>query len=115
MRRLFITKLSKDELEVIKKFEGIIEEDKKEQIIQEHLFDHFWLFDPSWERVEGTEFKEKTVKKALEVGNLLRPINARVVYYGELIENAYKSYSEYLDAEKKHQRLVEMFKKLELE
>jgi hypothetical protein len=33
-----------------------------EKAIQKFLFDHLWLLDPSWERVEGTEVMETRVK-----------------------------------------------------
>ena len=37
-----------------------------EKVIQKHLFDHLWLLDPSWERVEGTEIMEKRVENLFE-------------------------------------------------
>ena len=45
------TKLSKDALETT---------------IRDHIFDHLWLVDPSWERVHGTETAEKTLGKFLK-------------------------------------------------
>ena len=35
----------------------------KERVIQEHLFDHLWLLDPSWERANVTAFMEARVGK----------------------------------------------------
>ena len=49
------------------------------------------------------------------VANSLKAWNARIVYYTELIENAYKAYSEYLNENKEAQPLIEMFQKLESE
>lgn len=43
----------KERIEVIKKFHEITSDDMREKVIQEYLFDHLWLLDPSWERVEG--------------------------------------------------------------
>ena len=37
-----------------------------ERDIQEFLFEHLWLLDPSWERVEGSEHMERRVSKLLE-------------------------------------------------
>lgn len=47
------------------------------------------------------------------VDNILDQMNARVVYYKELIENAYKSYYEYIEANKQSQPLIDMFAQLE--
>ena len=44
---------------------------------------------------------------------MLKPLNTRIVYYKELIENAYKSYNEYIVANKKSQPLIDMFAELE--
>ena len=40
-----------------------VEQNAKERVIQEHLFDHLWLLDPSWERASSTEFMEARVGK----------------------------------------------------
>ena len=192
----------KERIEIIKKFQQITDDDMRERIIQEYLFDHLWLLDPSWERVDGTEYMEKTVLKALDVefntltqdeqkarldigykesagkhivvelkkanrvvkvGELtqqitkyssamnkvlsetgkesapyeiicvlgkpidnnnspafrqqiaesIKPWHARIVYYTELIENAYKSYNEYITANKDSQPLIDLFQQLE--
>ena len=192
----------KERIEIIKKFQQITDDDMRERIIQEYLFDHLWLLDPAWERVEGTEYMEKTILKALEkefdtltpeeksarldigykqtagkhivvelkkanrvvkigelteqvskystalnkvlsetgkgnvpyeiicvlgrpvdnndsaehrqqVANSLKAWNGRIVYYTELIENAFKSYSEYVVANKSSQPLVDMLQQLE--
>ena len=47
------------------------------------------------------------------VSNILKQMNARMVYYKELIENAYKAYNEYIVANKQSQPLIDMFSKLE--
>lgn len=192
----------KERIEIIRKFQQITDDNMREKVIQEYLFNHLWLLDPSWERVEGTEYMEKTVKNALNIefdklseeekkarldigykqtvgkhivvelkrservvktGELTQQImkynealkkvlsnagktnepfeiicilgkpidnngtpdhfktvaeslkawNARIVYYTELIENAYKAYSAYLSENKDAQPLIEMFQKLE--
>lgn len=187
---------------VIKVFQSITDENALEKVIQTHLFNHLWLLDPSWERVENTQYMETTVLNALNseynsltseekagrldvgyrqtagkhiiielkradrivttsemikqvkkyhdalnkvlsaiyqtnysfeilfvlgrpidnndsienrelVANILKPMNARVVYYQELIENAYKAYNEYIAANKQSQPLIDMFSQLE--
>lgn len=193
----------KERIEIIKKFQEITDDDMREKVIQEYLFKHLWLLDPAWERVESTEYMEKTVLKALDsefkklseneqngrldigyretsgkhvvielkkvsrvvklgelmqqvskyhdavgktlteanydanaleiicvlgkpvdndnsashrklVADSLLPWNARVVFYKELIENAYKAYSEYIEANKKSQPLIDIFNDLEI-
>lgn len=56
----------RERIEVIKKFQNITDENALEKVIQEHLFNHLWLLDPSWERAEGTDYMEKSVLNALE-------------------------------------------------
>jgi len=52
----------KGRIEVLKKFERILP-DAKEKLIQEHIFDHLWLLDPSWERASTDERMEESVMK----------------------------------------------------
>lgn len=58
--------ITKDRLEVIKKFSELADVNAKERAIQEYLFDHLWLLDPSWERATHTESMEKRVSDAFE-------------------------------------------------
>ncbi len=53
-------------LEVIRAFEDLVSEDKQEIIIRKHIFKHLWLLDPSWERIDGTEYTERTIGKILK-------------------------------------------------
>ena len=48
----------KSRLDAIKNFQGLVDEDKKERVLQEYLFDHLWLLDPSWERATGSPLIE---------------------------------------------------------
>lgn len=192
----------KERIEIIKKFQEITDEDMREKVIQEYLFDHLWLLDPSWERADGTEYMERTVLKALEtecdslsqeerdarldigyketagkhvvielkkanrvvkigeltgqiakysgalektlndtghenapyeiicvlgrpvdnndsaehrekVSNSIKSWHGRIVFYKELIDNAYKAYSDYIRLNKESQHLVEMIQLIE--
>ena len=40
-----------------------VDENALERAIQQYLFNHLWLLDPSWERVEGTETMESRVHR----------------------------------------------------
>ena len=58
--------IAKDRLEVIRKLTGLVDENAKEKALQEHLYRHLWLLDPSWERATHTEVMEKRIYTALE-------------------------------------------------
>lgn len=51
----------KGRVDVVRALREQIDDDKKERVIQEHLFNHLWLLDPSWERATATEFMESRV------------------------------------------------------
>ena len=45
-------------LDVLKVLRGLVDDDAKERVLQEYLFDHLWLLDPAWERATGSELME---------------------------------------------------------
>ena len=57
---------TKSRLAVIDKLIEVTDNSPVERVVQEHLFDHLWLLDPSWERMQGTERIETTVRRAFE-------------------------------------------------
>ena len=58
--------ISKDRLEVIRKLTMLVDEDAKERALQQHLYKHLWLLDPSWERATHTARMETQIAKALD-------------------------------------------------
>jgi hypothetical protein len=48
----------KSRLEAIRKFQEVVDDDQKERVLQEYLFDHMWLLDPAWERADGSAIME---------------------------------------------------------
>ncbi|MDG9924478.1 MULTISPECIES: ATP-binding protein [unclassified Pseudomonas] len=48
----------KSRIEVIRVFNKLVDDDEKEKALQQHLFDHMWLLDPTWERADGSELIE---------------------------------------------------------
>ena len=189
-------------LGVVKKLQKMLAVDVKEKVIQEHVFDHLWLIDPSWERAKGTEHLEtkigaflnedtkklskkerdaridiayrtasgshviielkrasvatpvdhltaqvrkyrQGVRKILdqsdrkswpieiivlvgtpppewnatsgqkEVADSLKAVDARLVFYDQLVDNAQKSYADYLEAHKKVDRLWNVFRSID--
>ena len=59
-------RIAKDRLEVISKLTGLVDENAKERALQEHLYKHMWLLDPSWERATHTEHMERRIHTALQ-------------------------------------------------
>lgn len=57
---------TKSRLAVIDKMIEITDRNPVERVVQEHIFNHLWLLDPSWERMPGTERMEATVRKAFD-------------------------------------------------
>ena len=55
-----------DELDI----QDIADANVKERIIQQYLFDHLWLLDPSWERASSSAQMEKRIYKALNASAL---------------------------------------------
>ena len=196
--------ITKDRLEVIDKLSSLVEEDEIERVLQEHLYNHLWLLDPSWERATRTEYMERQIRTALDgvdvnlsddernsrvdigyttngnkhviielkrasrrlstvellaqiqkyygaaskvleqtgkreepieficiIGrplsdwenpsgesmsrNMLDGSNARVVMYGQLIENASKAYNDYVESHKEAGRVYDLIKSIEAE
>lgn len=53
--------IAKNRLEVIRSFKGLVDENEKERVLQDYLFSHLWLLDPSWERATGSALIESRV------------------------------------------------------
>lgn len=57
----------KQRLEVISKLTGLVDDNARERALQEHLYQHLWLMDPSWERATHTKRMETRIYKALNI------------------------------------------------
>ena len=55
-----------ERLRIISKFQEMTDEDVVEKIVQECLYDHLWLLDPSWDRATELPLMEQSVKKEFE-------------------------------------------------
>lgn len=53
----------KSRIQAISQFRCLTQADEKEKVLQEHLFDHLWLLDVSWERATGSERMEEDLRK----------------------------------------------------
>ncbi len=58
--------ITEGRLDVIRKLAQDVDYDVLERIIQEHVYTHLWLLDPSWDRATETPTLEKTVTTAFE-------------------------------------------------
>ncbi len=58
--------IARDRLKVIQKLTDLVDEQAKERALQEHLYKHLWLLDPSWERATATERMETSILTAVD-------------------------------------------------
>ena len=58
--------IARGRVSIIGSFVGLVDADAQERLIQQHLFDHLWLLDSSWERASTNERIEQTVKKEFD-------------------------------------------------
>jgi hypothetical protein len=71
----------KERLTVINTLYEKIEENAYEKVLQEYLYDHLWLLDPSWDRATETPSMEQTVKKEFDrISDDLTPEEANARY-----------------------------------
>jgi hypothetical protein len=57
--------ITRSRLEVIEKFEGIVDNEELEKVAHSYLFRNLWLLDPTWGRVTGSEEMEKVLTEEL--------------------------------------------------
>ena len=62
-----------ERLTVIRKLRDSVDEDAKERVLQEYIFDHLFLLDPGWERATRFEDMERRMEQILKAkGKRLR-------------------------------------------
>ena len=55
-------KITQGRLDVVRKLKEHVESDALEKIIQEYIYSHLWLLDPSWDRATETPSMEENIK-----------------------------------------------------
>lgn len=55
--------ITKQRITIIRTLQEKVDDNNRERVIQEYLFDHLWLLDPSWERAESTKTMESRIEK----------------------------------------------------
>ena len=68
LEEVFYRQIVKQRLGIIQTLEEKIDNNNRERVIQEYLFDHLWLLDPHWERIESEQFMETRISTVF--GNL---------------------------------------------
>lgn len=59
--------IASERVEVIMQFQKKLDDNDKEKLLQEYLFDNLWILNPSWERpTQGTAIMEKRVESEFE-------------------------------------------------
>lgn len=58
--------ITKQRITIIRTLQEKVDDNNRERVIQEYLFDHLWLLDPSWERAESTKTMESRIEKLFE-------------------------------------------------
>ena len=58
----FYLDIVKNRLEVIEELRELTDENARERVLQEYLFDHLWLLDPAWERATGSNAMEERLR-----------------------------------------------------
>jgi hypothetical protein len=53
-------------VKVITKLQEQLKANAKEKVLQEYIYNHLWLMDPSWERAKGTDNVEKNMEVFLK-------------------------------------------------
>lgn len=56
----------RERVRVIDALQEKVESAALEKVVQEHVFKHLWLLDPSWERATETAYMEQTVRKEFD-------------------------------------------------
>jgi len=58
--------ITEGRLEVIRNLKKHVKKNELEKIIQQHIYDHLWLLDPSWDRATESPSMEKSIKDELD-------------------------------------------------
>lgn len=92
----------------IKKYHGAIKKVLSENPNENQTFEILFVVGRPIDNDDSLENKEIIDKS-------LKPFNARIVYYSELLDNAFRAYNEYIRENDKIQPLVDVFGELDKE
>lgn len=70
-----------ERLAIIRKLRESVDEDAKERILQEYIFDHLFLLDPGWERATQFEDMERRMEEVLRTKEKKLRLDIRYTKY----------------------------------
>ena len=70
-----------ERLAIIRKLRQSVDEDAKERILQEYIFDHLFLLDPGWERATQFEDMERRMEEVLKAKEKRLRLDIRYTKY----------------------------------
>lgn len=70
-----------ERLAIIRKLRESVDEDAKERILQEYIFDHLFLLDPGWERATQFEDMERRMEEVLRTKETKLRLDIRYTKY----------------------------------
>ena len=56
----------RERVAVVRALQDKVDEDAREQVLQQHLFNHLWLLDAAWERATESEYMEQQLRKEFD-------------------------------------------------
>ena len=65
----FYKDIVSNRLDVINELQQLVDDNRRERVLQKYLFDHLWLLDPAWERATGSEEMERRLRLTEEFRN----------------------------------------------
>ncbi|MDX2274956.1 MAG: ATP-binding protein [Hyphomonadaceae bacterium] len=74
--------ITKERVSIIRTLQEKVDENAKERALQEHVFEHLWLLDPSWERAANPDstMEQRFVKLFKESSGVLKADEAQWRY-----------------------------------
>lgn len=66
LQRSYYGEVVKLRIGVIDTLEEKLKANEYEKVLREHIYDHLWLIDPSWERANGTKVQERKLAAYLQ-------------------------------------------------
>ena len=66
LERSLYGQIVRQRIAVIRALQEKVDQDARERVIQQYIFDHLWLLDPHWERIDSSEVMERRVASLFE-------------------------------------------------
>lgn len=110
--RQIIIELKRPGLENLKFFKLLEQAKKYKDAITQFLREHNDVFQGSTDAIDICLLLEKDITTDEDQRNMLKNTNARIITYKGLIENAFKVYQDYLNANKEASKIDQLVQKI---